>query len=44
MNNDDDQIPEDIVPQALFSLGWFVFKAMIWIVIFLAIADWLGAK
>lgn len=43
-NHGDDEIPEDIVPQVLFFLGWFVFKVMIWIVMFLAIADWVASK
>ena len=43
-DNDDDEIPENFWIGFFEQLGWFCLKIMIWVVIFLAIVDWLGAK
>lgn len=43
-NNDDNKIPENFWIDFFEKLGWFFLKIMIWVVIFLAIADWVASK
>lgn len=47
MNNkhdDDDEIPENFWIIFFEQTGWLALKIMIWVVIFLAVVDWLGKK
>jgi len=43
-HNDDDEPPEYFLADFISQLGLFLLKIMIWVVIFLALADWLGNK
>ena len=43
-NHDDEEQQEFFLADLITQLGWFIFKIMIWVVIFLALVDWLGKK